>query len=299
LVVIEKRLTFALQDYILLMKAIQENVFIKSKSQNIWENLSFPANRSLKKNISHEAVVFFIIEGSIVFSINDLENHSVHEQEMFLVPDNCSCNIKVLKPVNLLICSFGVETLLSEQKMIDELIPLYDDAQGNFIKLPINKVIKDYLLLLVQCMEDGLSSYYFFELKRHELFLLLFAYYTKEELAYFFCNIISENVQFRGFVMDNFLNVKNVQELANIANYSTSGFIKKFQRYFKESPYRWMQRQKARLILSDINEGAKSLQEIATEYKFSSYQHFANFCKLQFGFPPSELANEYRIMDLN
>jgi AraC-like DNA-binding protein len=59
-----------------------------------------------------------------------------------------------------------------------------------------------------------------------------------------------------------------------------------------------MQRQKAKLILNDINEGAKSLQEIATEYKFSSYQHFANFCKIQFGFPPSELVNKYKVKGL-
>jgi AraC-like DNA-binding protein len=286
------------------MKTIQEkgfsvSLFTQSQHQNIWESLNFPADQVLKYKISRETVVFFVLKGSIDFSLNDLENRIVREQEMFIIPDNCSYTIRTLAPVHLLCCSFGAETLLSKQKMLDELIPLYDDIKDDFVKLPINKVISDWLFLLEQCMKDGLNSYYFFDLKRHEFFLLLFVYYRKEELARFLFSILSENVQFRGFVINNFLNVRNVQELADMANYSTSGFIKKFQRYFKESPYKWMQRQKAKLILSDINEEAKSLKEIALEYKFSSYQHFANFCKVQFGLPPTELVNKYKIKNSN
>jgi AraC-like DNA-binding protein len=89
--------------------------------------------------------------------------------------------------------------------------------------------------------------------------------------------------------MNNYLNINNIQELAELANYSTSGFIKKFQRCFNEAPYGWIQKQKAKQIAIDIKQGAKSLQEIAGDYKFSSYQHFSSFCKKQFGFPPTEL----------
>jgi AraC-like DNA-binding protein len=54
-----------------------------------------------------------------------------------------------------------------------------------------------------------------------------------------------------------------------------------------------MQKQRANQILNDVTQGVKSLQEIATEYNFSSYQHFANFCKVQFGFPPTQIADKY------
>jgi AraC-like DNA-binding protein len=270
-----------------------ENFSSKSKYQNIWESLSLSTGSCLKKEISHEAVFFFVVTGSIELSIPNSRNYIVNEREMFLIPDRCFCRISALEQVNLLSCSFCVETLFSEQRMIDELIPFHDDTPDGLAKLSINKVIINYLALLEQCMKDGLNSYYFFDLKRHELFLLLFTYYTKQDLARFLYDILSENVQFRGFIIDNYLNVKSVQELAGLANYSTSGFIKKFQRYFNESPYRWIQKQKAKLILTDINKGAKSLQEIATEYGFSSYQHFANFCKIQFGFPPTELIDKY------
>jgi AraC-like DNA-binding protein len=157
------------------------------------------------------------------------------------------------------------------------------------LKLPIKKNIVRYLTLLSNCLRDGLDSICFFELKRRELFLLLSAYYTKRELSGFMQSLLSRNLQFKKFVLNNYLAANNVRELAALANYSTSGFIKKFQKYFDESPYKWMQKQKAKRILIEINEGVKSLQEIANEYKFSSYQHFAVFCKNLLGLPPSEI----------
>jgi AraC-like DNA-binding protein len=90
-------------------------------------------------------------------------------------------------------------------------------------------------------------------------------------------------------VMNNYYNAKNVKDLAKYANYSTSGFIKKFQKCFNDSPYEWMQKQKAKKISVEIIRGIKSLQEIASEYNFSSYQHFSVFCKAQLGSTPTEI----------
>jgi len=180
--------------------------------------------------------------------------------------------------------------------VIDELISYGKDKSNHFEKLPIKKRINDYLVQLDQCLQEGLDSVYFQELKRHELFLLLFFYYSKQSMAKFLHCILFEDIQFRGFIMKNYQRVKNVQDLAVLANYSTSGFIKRFHRCFNESPYKWMQRQKANQILFDIREGTKSLQEIATLYNFSSYQHFATFCKIQFGFPPTKISDRQSVV---
>jgi AraC-like DNA-binding protein len=53
-----------------------------------------------------------------------------------------------------------------------------------------------------------------------------------------------------------------------------------------------MQKQKAKQILIEINKGMKSLQEIANEFKFSSYQHFSGFCKAQLGAPPTAISGK-------
>ncbi|MDR3339739.1 MAG: AraC family transcriptional regulator [Candidatus Symbiothrix sp.] len=213
---------------------------------------------------------------------------------MFLVPDSASFKIITSEPTQLMICLIPLEFLFSVQNLISKLVRQFESGQEAFEKLTVKKTILHFLSLLDTCIKEDCNSDYFFGLKRQELFVLLFFYYKNEDLSSFFSHILSKNLQFVKFVMDNYLAVKNVQELAIVANYSTSGFIKKFTKYFNEPPYQWIQKQKAKHILVEIGQGIKSLQEIASEYKFSSYQHFSEFCKKQFGFPPTELSKKWK-----
>lgn len=257
--------------------------------QNIWENVFLPQKVCWAIEKLSEPVIFFLIDGVVKLTVEDTDIYTVNKSEMVLLPDATHCKIETLEQSNLMLCSLSVEFLLSEKKLSKELIPENPDEEERIKKLPISETVLQFLSLLRKCMEDGLASYYFMDLKRNELNLLLFAYYKERELALFLRSVLSKDAQFKRFVLNNYLMVKNVRELAALANYSTSGFIKKFQKVFDESPYKWMQKQKASKILVEINRGVKSLQEIANEYKFSSYQHFSSFCKAIFGFPPIEI----------
>jgi AraC-like DNA-binding protein len=157
--------------------------------------------------------------------------------------------------------------------------------------LQANEIIRAFTQLMTACLEKGLASNLFFDMKRQELFVLLFATYSIEELASFFYSLTGENIQFKEFVISNHIKAKNVKHLAQMANLSTSGFIKKFKRYFNESPYQWMLRHKAEIILREIYSSPTSFMEIAYKYNFSTYQHFVDFCKMQYGVSPSRLKN--------
>lgn len=257
--------------------------------QNIWENIFFPeqAYRVTKK--SSYPVIFFLLEGNIRFTINNTDVYTVDAGEMILLPEVIPYKIEALKRSSVMKCILSVESLLVKNKLMEELNFENTNYEDPIKKLPVSDIINQFLLLLHKCMEQGLVSYYFFDLKRSELNLLLFACYEKKKLAEFFQPVLSRDIQFKYFVLNNYLKVKNIQELAILANYSASGFIKKFQKVFNESPYQWMKKQKAAKIHIDINRGVKSLQEIANEYKFSSYQHFSVFCKAMFGFPPTDI----------
>jgi AraC-like DNA-binding protein len=257
--------------------------------QNIWETISLPPQSYWMNEKLSDPVIFFLMDGIVKLTVEDTDVYTVNKGEMFLLPDATHCKIEALEQSSLVLCILSVEFLLSEKKFPEELIPSNSEEKEIIKKLPISKTILQFLLLLHRCMEEGLVSYYFMDLKRDELNLLLFAYYKEEELALFFRSVLSNDTQFKRFVLNNYLAVKNVQELAALANYSTSGFIKKFQKVFDESPYKWMQKQKTAKILIEITRGVKSLQEIANEYRFSSYQHFSGFCKTMFGFPPTEI----------
>jgi len=262
---------------------------VQTEIHNIWENVLLTKNTCWSIKGLSEPVIFFLIDGSAQLTVNETDIYTINLYEMFLLPNADSCKIEALEQSSIMVCSLSIEFLLSEKKLLEELIFENSDSTKKIRKLPISETLLQFLLLLCKCMKEGLVSHYFFVLKRNELNLLLFAFYDKEELAQFLESVLSKDIQFKRFVLDNYLAVKNVQELAALANYSTSGFIKKFQKVFDESPYKWMQKQRAAKILIEINRGIKPLQEIANEYKFSSYQHFSGFCKTVFGFSPIEI----------
>ena len=255
----------------------------------IWESLILPKDYRVEKQLSYDPMFFFVQTGSLRFKMNGEEAHTVFSQEMFMAQIDNLYEITMLEQTHLIICYVPLETWYSEQKWIEGLITDDKDIPENFFKLPIKKMIFRYLSLMDLYLKDGIRIPNFFELKRQELFFLLFHYYQRNELAQFLQCVLSKDIQFKKFVMSNYLNAGNVKELAKLANYSTSGFIKKFQKCFNDSPYKWMQKQKAKQISIDIYQGIKSLQEIASEYNFSSYQHFSVFCKTQLGGAPTSI----------
>ena len=266
-----------------------ENIGEISKNQRIWESLFLPKDYCYERKLSNDPVIFFIIKGSVIIVINGIENHSVSSHEMFMTQSDDSYEIVVLEQTHLITCTVPMEVWYAEQKWIEELVPDIKNVSDQFFNLPVKKVILRYLSLMVTYLEENIKYSIFYEIKRQELFFLLFIYYPKKELAQFLQCILSKDIKFKKFIVANYLNAGNVQALAKLANYSTSGFIKKFQKCFDESPYKWMQKQKAKHISIEINRGVKSLQEIANEYKFSSYQHFSVFCKTQLGAPPTAI----------
>jgi len=264
-----------------------ENIGEIFKDQKIWESLFLPKDFQYERKLTNDPVIFFIIKGSVNLLINGNGKYEVFSREMFVTQSDDSYKITTLEQTHILVCNVPMEAWYNEQKLIKELIPDNINASENFFKLHVKKVIFNFLSLMNIYLEENIHSEVFYEIKRQELFFLLFFYYQKNELARFLQCILSKDVKFKKFVVVNYLNAGNVQTLAKLANYSTSGFIKKFQKCFNESPYKWMQTQKAKHISIEINRGGKSLQEIANEFNFSSYQHFSVFCKTKLGATPT------------
>ena len=267
-----------------------ENNSITFENQLIWESLFLPKDYHLEKQLNYDPMIFFVQTGSVCFKINGIETHSVLSQEMVMAQIDNLYEITMLEQTHLIICHVPLEAWYTEQKWIEGLIP--DDKKDfpeTFFKLPVKKMILRFFSLVDHYLKDGMRIPIFYKLKREELFFLLFHYYPKNDLAQFLQCVLSKDIQFKKFVVSNYLHAGTVKELAKLANYSTSGFIKKFQRCFNDSPYKWMQKQRAKQISIDIYQGIKSLQEIANDYKFSSYQHFSVFCKAQFGASPTTI----------
>ncbi|MFR9165426.1 MAG: helix-turn-helix domain-containing protein [Dysgonomonas sp.] len=254
--------------------------------------ISLDKGGRIAKTFITDTTLCFLKEGKLCANADTFSSQIIKEQEIFLLPANSYFEAEILENVYCLIIEFNVQVHLCENFSMTQLYSFYEkiDEPSEFCVLPFNQRVSDYVNLFAQYLEDGVNCIHLHEMKKKEAFFLLRAYYPKELLAKFFYPILDkEDLYFKDFVLEKCLCAKNVQELAGLANYSTSGFIKKFNRCFDDSPYRWITQYKANKILHDINDGRKSFKEIYTEYRFSSMPHFIEFCKKHFGQTPGKM----------
>lgn len=138
-------------------------------------------------------------------------------------------------------------------------------------------------------LTDGVNCRALWELKVKELFYLFNTYYTSEILSVFFEPLIPNDPEFFNAVMDNYLNVKTIKELAVITNYSVSGFEKRFRKVFNTSAGQWLKQKKSSCIYSDIRKGNTPFKVLSCKYGFPSVSNFYNYCKLHFNMTPGEI----------
>ncbi len=146
-----------------------------------------------------------------------------------------------------------------------------------------------YLDSLCVYIADGLNCKHWFELKQQELFLILKACYTSEELSLFLQAFRSQdNEDLRERILKNYLEAKNVQGLAKMCGYSVGMFRRMFREIFDEPVYQWMLKQKAEELKVRLSEKDVNLKVIIDEFGFSSAAHFTKFCKQWLGKSPSQ-----------
>lgn len=159
--------------------------------------------------------------------------------------------------------------------------------------LPIRPRLREFLDLVMHCLDDGLSCAHYHELKREEFFLLVRAYYSKEELAALFRPLLGIDHDFRRQVLE--VCAKGCCDIAAMAgqlNMSTATFQRKFKQTFHETAGQWLLNRKAERIIRQLKTTSLTFDQICFENGFSSPAYFSNFCKRVFGKTPTQLRNE-------
>ncbi len=259
-----------------------------------WSFQCLAAGSNVDLSASQESVLLFITAGSIL--VIPEWGHSgsrIDSGNILLVPAGDALHFQVLEDSRLVACMFSAELLLQESCALKRIVKYnlddQDDNRPVYSMLPMVSLMRDFLFFLKKCIDGGIDQEIFLEQKKKEFFQFLFFLYPPKELAVFFSPLLSEEIRFKEQVIQISKMAMNVKDMASMANYSTSGFIKKFVKVFNEPPYQWILKQKSKDVLLDLNSGAISLKEIAAKYNFSSYQHFAYFCKKQYGAPPTKV----------
>lgn len=240
--------------------------------------------------------IVFVIEGRFTLSYAKYINLDITKGKIMFFPPGSHVKANLIDDTHIIVCRVRGIVELCRCLPLEKLYNEYSKPdKDNFYMLDINNRISTYIEHFVQCVDDGIRCSYYFETKMKELFFMLRAYYTKEELAGFFSPLISKDSQFMNLMYKNYRKVKSVQELADISMYSSSGFKKQFNKVFGTSASEWLSDQKAALVFQDLHNSSLNIKEIADKYDFSSVSSFSSFCLNKFGLPPGKMKKERRI----
>lgn len=238
-----------------------------------------------------ENKIIIIRSGHITYSFGSHLNQILTTGNMIIIPAGFRFTSKALDATDILIFRIRTHVELCERFALEQLLAEKDENE-KFDKVGVlnsNKVVTQYVENLIDHITAGLRCFYFYEIKIKELLFLLRGYYPKKELLHFFYPLLSNDLSFSNFILQNYHQVRTVKELAELTNYSLSGFEKHFKKVFGVSASQWMRNQRAKIVYHDINNGNKTFKEISYHHGFTSPAHFNDFCKLHFGATPGQI----------
>ena len=187
----------------------------------------------------------FILSGEITISFEQYTNRSVLENEMFFLPKNNCFKWKAVTQTVLILTGYNATifpcTSVRARILYKIKAGVKFDCRGVVMKDEVKVVVNQ----MKHYLESGINCHHMYILKHKELYLMFKHFYTYEEIIQIFYLILGSNPLFNERVLDNYLKVKTVKELAGLLGYGIKTFEKLFRENFDESPYKWMQKRKA------------------------------------------------------
>lgn len=269
------------------------NCYNYSRSGGPVEVIEPEKGTRLSKDV-RETELLCIITGKVRLTTQRIKGQLIEAGHIVLLPPNTNVSADILEDAYLLVYVINKPIQLCDLcplESLEESMPKMADQMETSV-LKFNEKATEYFNGFISCLNEGLKCYHYLELKSQELMFILRGFYTRPELAVFFRPLISNDIGFSDFILKNYRNVKTVEELARLSNYSRSGFKAHFRKTFGTSASAWLRERKARNVYHELHSTNKSLQQISKEYNFSSVSHMSIFCKEYFGMPPGKIRRE-------
>lgn len=242
---------------------------------------------------SYNDMIIFILNGSIEIKSLHTNTKLIGEPNMVFLKVYENYTYEIAPLSKILVFYFNSLTF-DERLYFQAQHDLLPESAFKCIELEILSPLKNFLELIVMYLENKYQSYKLYASSKEELFYLLKEIYSKEELGEFFYLLANHPSEFEKQIAANYMNVKNVKELANILGYGINSFRNKFKDTFGIPAYQWLQNEKAKRILNCLITKEKDFKSIIDDFDFSSHSHFYKFCKLQYGLTPEELRKKIK-----
>lgn len=256
--------------------------------------IEFPCDKIMRDKESLWNYLLFVLEGECVITCNQFIDRLFQAGTIVLLPKKAMVAIKASAGTRLLSLSFNVPQNKCDKFILESLTNICDNMEYNFQPLDIRYPFPPYLELVTYCLGNKMDCGHFHALLEQELFFIFRGFYLKEELAVLFYPIISVELSFKDFVINNYLEVNNVNELVSLSNMGKSNFYCKFKEVFGIPAKQWLLKQRDMHIINKLVSSDTTVGELMEEFKFESQAHFTHYCKQHFNCTPRELILKYQ-----
>lgn len=239
--------------------------------------------------------IIFVLEGEMQYTEGLSVCGEVKQGQLFLLPPDRHFVVNVMSDLKVLIvrlrqiirfceCFAPEELMQTPAGNMEELI-----AQNAPAQMPINSSLNIFAHSMELSLRQGFRCSNYFKTKTRELFYLFRAFYSKQQLAVFFSQMLRDDAGFYYLVKQNYRKYKTVAEFATGLNMSLSNFEKHFKKVFGMPAYHWMVEKKATDIHQALRMEDTPIKELAQRFGFTTKSTFSAFCRKNLGQPPGML----------
>lgn len=138
-------------------------------------------------------------------------------------------------------------------------------------------------------MQDPPAAKDLLRLKFKELLLHVFTHPGNQELAFQLCALCaSGKPSIKRTMEENFMRNLKLEDFAEIAGRSLSGFKREFQQLYNTSPGKWLVEQRLRFAQDLLGTAQRQVNEVAWQSGFEDVSHFSRAFKERFGCTPTQ-----------
>lgn len=228
--------------------------------------------------------IVFLLEGTLHIRAKTNEHHYLNSGQCMFLPRSQYPDIRAIVHSRVVWLDFSNRIVLGGQ---DALASTVLSGTHHTEGIPILSVAPQIERLLKEVQALEMPCYHM--VKQYELFFLMKASYSDDELSCFFNAVLRPIHDFRAFVESNYCNTDSLEDIATKANLSKSYFIKRFKEVFGVSVHQWLVKQKEVQFKKMLTAGNCNSEEMARRLGFQSTQGLYQFCRQRFRCSMNEL----------
>jgi AraC-like DNA-binding protein len=275
---------------------IQNCPYFQDSVEPLFEKITLSGGQTYVNKTS-PATLAFLLEGQVWFEAEDNANAIIGEGSIFIIPPVSVSVLRAHGKCELVMYRLHNESSFPGCIRYCLLGHPISARSKTFTNLTISQGVRELIELALKYNSQESNCRILAMSSMHSVIHRLIIEYPVERLADFFStafpigNLYRKNIDsnFRSIIMQNRNRLFQVKDFARLTNQSIGSFRMSFKQIFGCTPQRWIAEERKKLIMHELIEGSRPIQEIYELAGFGSPQEFSKFCKNHFGLAPSHI----------